>query len=68
MSVQKNSVNAVIVLGRDILDQELDSVDEVASFSFCWSTFLSGFVVGLNGISGSWFDSGNVEAGSECVS
>ena len=66
VSVEKDSVNVVIELGGNILDEELNLVDKFSSLTFGGSDFLGLFVVGFDALLNiAWLDLGDVEAGSE---
>ena len=67
VSVEKNSVDVVVELSGDVLDQELDLVDEVSSSgTLSGGNLLGLLVVGLDALVDiAWLNLGNVEAGSE---
>ena len=66
VSVEKDSVNVVIELGGNILDEELNLVDKFTSLTFGGSDLLGLFVVGFDALLNiTWLNLGNVEAGSE---
>ena len=66
VGIEKDSVNIVIELGGDILDEELNLVDELSSLAFGGRDFLGLFVVGFDALLDiTWLNLGNVEAGSE---
>jgi len=66
VSVEKDSVNVVIELGGNILDEELNLVDKFTSLTFGGSDLLGLFVVGFDTLLNiAWLNLGNVEAGSE---
>jgi hypothetical protein len=66
VGVEKDSVNVVIELGGNILDEELNLVDKFASLTFGGRDLLGLFVVGFDALLNiTWLNLGNVEAGSE---
>ena len=66
VSVEKDSVNVVIELGGNILDEELNLVDKFTSLTFGGSDLLGLYVVGFDALLNiTWLNLGNVEAGSE---
>lgn len=69
MGVEKNFIDIGVVLGANILGEELNLIDHVSTFIIASiGSFLGLLVIHFAGISsGSWFNSSNVEADSESV-
>jgi hypothetical protein len=66
MSVQQDTVDVIVGLGGDILDEELNLIDQVLVLSLSGRGALLGLRVSLASVlSISWLNLGNVEAGSE---
>ena len=66
VGVEEHSVDIVVELGGDILDEELNLVDQITALSLGGGSLLALLVVGLDAIDNiSWLNLGHVEAGSE---
>jgi len=67
VGVEKDSVDVIIELGRDVLGQELNLIDQVGSLGLFGRSGLSGLsVVGFDSLLNiAWFNFSDIEAGSE---